>query len=405
MFKSLALPSRLRGQFSRPRGLSKRALLAAGVTLALTGSASAQSFWTGGSGNWSDSIAPGWTTGGVPNAVGATATIDNITANTVITQNIGAGVTVGTLSFAPTVASDFSETITLTNAITFNQDGAGAGFATISNANASATTGNALILSAGTINLADNLLISNTGASTNTTGAIQIIGTIAGAGNLTFANNSTALTQAGSIRLQTATNTFTGAVRIRQGTTTYNTAGAFGATANTITIGESGFGTAALLQTTQVNVPNPIVVATGATGTLYLGSLSTAAGVAYSGTINLAAPLTIYGSGTIGSNSNQYSGAVSGAGALTISGPGSSSFITAEPRSRAANSGSKLPVAPALARLPSAIPRVRPRRRYAPCHQRRQRMPTTLLSPAAAPAPRALTTGMVLAQHSAARSR
>ncbi len=100
----------------------------------------------------------------MPNAIGAIANFGDIVTGTT-TQNVVGGVMVGTISFSST--ANISRTITNTNGITLNQDGAGAGFATISNSDAFVGTTNALILATGgTYTLADDLLISNTGGST-----------------------------------------------------------------------------------------------------------------------------------------------------------------------------------------------------------------------------------------------
>ena len=139
--------------------LTKLALLfAAAISLAVNVQASD---WTGASGNWDSDASPGWNGTGVPNAMGAIANFGDIVTGTT-TQNVVGGVTVGTISLSST--ANISRTITNTNGITLNQDGAGGGFATISNSDAAVGTTNALILATGgTYTLADDLLISNTG--------------------------------------------------------------------------------------------------------------------------------------------------------------------------------------------------------------------------------------------------
>ena len=288
-------------------------------------SESRASDWVGGSGNWSSTASPGWTNGGVPNAIGAVANFSDTTAATT-TQNIAAGVTIGTLSF--TGNSNVAWTVTPTNPITFNQDGTGAGAASITNTDASAGTLNALILTSGSVVLSDDLLISNTGASTNTGGAIQIASTISGTGNLTlFSSTNAAPTStnfAGAIRLQTGTNTFTGSVLVQGGAVVFNNAASFGATANTITLGQSGKGGVTLESTAASTVVNPIVVAAGTGGTTVLGSLSTGTPI-YSGTVALNGDLSLTSASTSTAGVT-LSGVMSGAGALTKVGTGSATL-------------------------------------------------------------------------------
>jgi autotransporter-associated beta strand protein len=280
--------------------------------------------WAGNAGLWSSDGDPGWNGTGVPNAIGAIANFgSNPTVNSATTQDIVGGVTVGTISYSNT--ANFSRTITNTNGITMNQDGAGAGFATISNSNPTIGTANALIISAGTLTLADDLLISNTGGSTNTTGAIQIVSAITGTGNVTLSNTSTALSQTGSIRLVTGVNTFVGSVLVQRGTVTFNTSTAFGNSANLITLGQAGQGSAAILSTAGGSVvANPIVVATGTGGTSTIGSTSNAgATTGYSGLITLNGDLSVTSASTTGTNTISFSNTISGVGGLTKIGAGS----------------------------------------------------------------------------------
>lgn len=303
----------------------RRAALAAALGLALAGSANAQSIWAGGSANWSSDLSPGWNGTGVPNAVGVTASNPANTTGTTTLDAVG-GAIVGTLNFNST--TNTSWTIVPTTTLTFNQVDPGVGTATISNSNANTGAANALILDPGTITLADNLLISNTGGSTNATGAIQIASTIDGTGNITLANNSTTVAQAGSIRFVTGVNTFTGNVLVQKGSTSFNLGSAFGNVAtNVITLGETGQGNAALFSTASgITIPNNVIVAAGSGGTLTLGSTSTAAttSVTYSGTVALNGNLNL--TSVTGFNATQgfvtLSGTISGSGALTKVGTG-----------------------------------------------------------------------------------
>ena len=236
-------------------------LFAAVLSLALTSTQASN--WTGIGGNWDSDLNPGWNGTGVPNAIGAIANFGDV-ATGITVQNVIGGVTVGTISLTNNSAN--TRTITNTNGITMNQDGAGAGFATISNTNTNATATNFLAINTGNLTLADDLLITNTGGSTNTTGAIQITSAIGGTGNVTFSNVSTALTQAGSIRMQTGINTFVGSVLIQKGTVTYNTATTFGNSSNVVTLGQAGQGSAAMFSTTGLTIANNVVVAAVPTG-------------------------------------------------------------------------------------------------------------------------------------------
>ena len=278
------------------------------------------SLWTGAAGNWSSDADPGWNGTGVPNAAGAVATLDGSTA--VTTQDIVAGATVGTLE--KTTSGNASWTIELPNALTFDQDGAGAGFAVIRNTT-SATGGHRLNFNAGTIVLADDLLISNTSASTSTTGSIVFQANITGAGNITIENVSNAAAGQIAFLYNTGSN-FTGAVNINSGRVTFNRNTQFGNQAgNTITLGKAGQGSVTLLATQPVGaVTNNIVVAAGTGGTLLLGETSNVGYTAetnFSGTVTLNGDLTLTSSQT-GTARVVLSNVVSGAGSLEKVGAG-----------------------------------------------------------------------------------
>ena len=273
--------------------------------------------WAGGTGNWSSTTSPGWTVGGVPNAVGAVADFSGTTTGTT-TQDV-ASLTVGTISISG--SSSVSRTLTLTNAITLNQDGAGAGTATISNSNSNTGTTNAIIFSSGAsgLTLADNLLVSNTGGSTRTTGSIQLNAVIGGTGNITLSNVSNN-TGAGQIFFN-ATNTFTGTVLVQKGATTFSNAASFGNVAgNTITIGQSGQGSATLLSTAAATMANNWVIASGSGGTLVFGSQSVSA-VNFNGTGTLNGDLT-FTAASAGANYTKLGGVISGAGGIIKIGSG-----------------------------------------------------------------------------------
>ena len=275
------------------------------------------STWTGTPGNWSSNGSPGWNGTGVPNSQGAVAEYLG-TSSATITQDIALGVTVGTIRTGGT--GNASLTLTITNPITLDQDGAGSGSALIENAR-SVAGGYRLNLSAGTITLADNLIIRNTSASTSTSGGINIASNIGGTGNITFENvsNNTGVNQI--VLGGTNTSNFTGNVLVRKGAVTFNDKDHFGNQAtNVITLGESGQGSATLVSSATVTgaVINNIVVATGTTGTTVLGSISTAASgtTTYSGNVTLNGDLSLTSANPTGGNVT-LSGIVSGTGALT----------------------------------------------------------------------------------------
>ena len=287
--------------------------------LAAGGAESASaSTWAGGSSDWSNNTPPtGWNGTGMPNAIGAIADNPITTSGTTI-QNVAPGVTVGTLSLSG--SGDFSWSHTLTNPITLNQDGAGAGFATISNSNSSTGAINSLILGgAGTLTLADDLLVANTGGSTNPLASIQISSTIGGAGNLTLRSDSTSLL-GGFILFDTGVNTFTGNVLVQKGITTIRVSTSLGAATNAVTLGQSGQGGAALITTTNAADPAyPITVAAGAGGTLALGTTttsSTSGGSVFSGPITLNGNVSLQALGSAGTAT--FSGIISGNGGVSI---------------------------------------------------------------------------------------
>jgi fibronectin-binding autotransporter adhesin len=280
------------------------------VLLAASGGIAQTYTWNGTTpGNWNDASRWTSTVGGFPNTAGAVAQYTG-GVNATTSQNAASGVTVGTITLGGT--SNVSWTINTANVITLN---GGAGGAVISNTNTNTGATNTLDITQPTLTLAGNLLVSNTGGSSHVNGAIQLRTVIAGSGNLTLRNASTLLSSVSSIRLQTGENTFTGNVLVQRGTVTFNRGSSFGASANVITLGEAGAGSAALLTTGGVTVANNIVVAAGTGGVTTLGGLSASA-TTYSGNILLNGNLTLL------TNSDPplrytFSGVISGVGGLT----------------------------------------------------------------------------------------
>jgi autotransporter-associated beta strand protein len=286
------------------------------ATLLAAGAAHA-STWSGGNGLWSSNTNPGWNTTGVPNATGAAATFS--TAG-VATVDSGTFYTSGTVEMTGSASAIRTISISLPGSgLTLNQDGAGSGVATIRNSDSNA--GGRLAFSAGTLNLADDLLITNTGGSTAASGSITMGGstTISGTGNLQLSNVSND-PNAGAIILGGA-STFTGSTLVEKGAVTFSGNNPFGVSSNALTLGSAGNSATLISTTSSVTMANNFTVA-ATTGTNVLGSDSGAAtNTTFSGTITLNGSLTV----TSSKGSNAFvvlSNAVSGAGALTKIGAG-----------------------------------------------------------------------------------
>lgn len=303
------------------------------LTVAFAAPNSSAATWASAkSGNWNDLSVAGWN-GAFPDAIGAVANYDNTaaTANGQVTQNIAAGVTVGSFTLTgttTTATAGRSWTIVPTTAITLNQDGAGPGFVTITHSATSNNANDRLIFNAGTLTLADDLVVSKTSTTSIVANAVQLSSAIGGTGNVTLESNSLG-TGNGNIHLSPAAgNTFTGSLLIRKGAATFNHAGAFGNAANPVILGESGQGAATLVSTSAVGtVPNPITVAAGAGSTLTLGSTSTATTT----TTTFAGPVTANGLLTLtslspGTQPVTFSNVISGEGGIAKIGAGTAAL-------------------------------------------------------------------------------
>jgi autotransporter-associated beta strand protein len=284
--------------------------------------------WIGGDGGWDDIAgAQGWSTATPPNAIGDVASKTDGTS-AVTTQNSFLGtITVGTINLGG--ADDIAWTVNGDGGVILDQDGAiTSATATISNTNISTGTANALILGGATaITLNDDLLISNSGGSKNTTGAIQLAAPIIGSGNVTFRNEVTSTTGGateGFIGLtSTGVNTFNGNILLQKGIVWISNNNSLGVGSNPVTLGDSsggGQGSASLLvQASAVNAfANPITVTANAGGPLYLGTTTT-------GTPNVDSTIAIPSNGNLnlvsastGLTGMALSGAISGDGSITV---------------------------------------------------------------------------------------
>jgi len=267
----------------------------------------------------------------IPNAIGDTVQrIVAMTGSRTLTQNIAAGVTVGSILYGNN--NDLGNffwrvTIPAGNTLTFNQDGTDPGFATFRNSNTNTGTLNTVFFNiTGSVILADDLHVINESGSTNANGAVQLASPVTGAGNITFISNSpissTDTSSPGSISFHSP-NTFVGNSLIQKGlVVAFDSATPFGDAANVVTLGESGQGSAAILSrknNTPINYA--ITVAAAAVGeTRTFGSAADADYTVSSGNITLDGDLNLR-AGTVSTTAVQeYSGIFSGVGSLTKTG-------------------------------------------------------------------------------------
>jgi len=245
-------------------------ILAVVAIVAVLASTSARgaSIWAGATGNWDSNTSPGWNGTGVP-GIGTAAELGSSATKTV-TLNVAG--TTGSLNYGG--AGNTITTMTLTSGLTFDNSGSPS---TLSNTNTNAGTSNRLSIAGGSVTLANDILISNTGNSTNTSGAITFSSTapIVGSGNMTVSNVSNSFA-AGAITMG-GNNTFTGTVLIQKGLLgfSYSTGTSFGNSSNAVTVGQSGQGAASFINTSSNNsVSNSITIASGSGGALTLEAIS-----------------------------------------------------------------------------------------------------------------------------------
>jgi autotransporter-associated beta strand protein len=254
--------------------------VALSLLLSVSARAVTNGTWAGTSNPWSTVGSTGWTNGVVPNGVGDSATDSQATASTNQSIDVGGGVTVGniTANWGGTVNKSWQ--ITLTNSLTMNQDGAGAGSASIMNAASSSMTGNtSIFINPGTFVLADNLFLSNTSNSTRTSGSIRMRPTITGNGSIWIENVSNDPGH-GQITFEAGGN-YGGNTTIASGATTFTRGDAFSPNpANVVTIGATGKGSATLVNvsTNMGNMENNFVAAANTGGTSVLGSTGAGTG-------------------------------------------------------------------------------------------------------------------------------
>ncbi len=277
--------------------------------------------------NWSNAAGTTWTGAGTyPNAAGAAIQKISGSSSSTLAQDVVGGVTVGSVLLGGSSANTW--TISATQGLILNSDGAGAGAASIV-INSSNSGARMLFTTGMTLTLADDLLIDNRSyTAASTAGSFQFQSILAGTGNLTLRNVSNTI-NAGQIRLEGA-NSFTGNVAVEKGIVTFNNTTSLGNAANVVTLGSNGGGSATLVSniTSAVTLGNNLVVADGSGGTLVLGAKSsvgnaTTATTTYSGEITLNGDLTVDASqinttSTTGNTVVALTGVISGAGDLTI---------------------------------------------------------------------------------------
>lgn len=226
---------------------------------------------TAANGVWSSDGKPGWNGTGVPNGQGAVAYFGSTKKNTV-TQDSTTGVTIGSLilNLDPTIANvDLmlnGASTTALGPVTFDQDGAGPGYAVMSN-NAARVRMQIGINAPVTLN--DDLLMINTTPDTyHRTFSISITAKISGSGNVTIDNQLDRPEEA-PILLSSAASDFEGGVLIRRGCAKAQNGKAFGKTTNLVTLGAEGYGDATLcFEGTSMTFSNPLVVSKVTNGRL-----------------------------------------------------------------------------------------------------------------------------------------
>jgi autotransporter-associated beta strand protein len=327
----------------------RRALRAGGAVLAagaLAAALSAQPIdFLGNTGSpaatWSNASGAVWAThegsnlapDTYPNAASVTVQRVANTSTANLTQDVVAGVTVGSLLIGGNTSNTWN--VLPVNGITFDNGGAGS----VISVN-STSAGARLVLNTGSITLADNLFVSNISYNAaSTAGSIALLAPIGGTGNMTISN---AINDQGRgvIRLE-GLNTFAGHVTFAKGITTFTRSNSFGANANPVTIGVVDGGDVTVLSnaTSGLNVYNPITVTASIGGTAIFGGSSNItttnpATPLFHGPLTLNGDLTLLVRNTgagMGDNIVTIRGNIGGAGNLTVTGSSNNgSFVTAQ---------------------------------------------------------------------------
>ncbi len=257
--------------------------------------------YTAGNGNWS--LGTNWNTGTAPNGVGAVAS-RNGGASVTITQDLSS-VTLGTLSLTGSTSTVLTVSLSQLNGTTtydwhFDQDGSGAGVATIENASTAAGSRIVLQNAGGAMYVDDDLVIkqSNANSTASASGdsyAIQINQRLVGTKSITVNNVLNDLNY-GMVAFQggtTSKGTYTGAITLASGALTWTSANAFGS-ASGITLGSTGGGSVSFVTSrTVANLGQAITVASGTGGTTVLGSTLTTGTQNFAGAITLNQDLTV----------------------------------------------------------------------------------------------------------------
>ena len=250
----------------------------------------ADRYWVGGTGSWSDATNH-WaaTSGGSPGAgnipvAGDSVFFDSNSGTGTVTIN-SAGVSVLDLNETSTNITIATSTngITVTGNMTVNKTISGATAVTFSGTGKTITGGSGGGISAPLTMGANTTVDVASGAFTISgiigDGASSYSLTKTGAGQLTLSGN----------------NTFDGGLTIKAGTVQLQTS-ANAAGTGTITLGDTSGSAAATLQGTGLTFANPIVLATGTTGTLTIQPSAT--GCIFSGGVTGTNNLTLNGSST-----------------------------------------------------------------------------------------------------------
>jgi autotransporter-associated beta strand protein len=250
------------------------------------------------SSNWDN--AANWTPAGVPNGIGAVALLTNNLATSARTNTIDSNVTLGKLCLGSlNGATNFVLEASRGSTLTLNNGGLGAELI--------ATTGNASDSINAPIELADDLMVTNT-KNLALRGVISELGPFGGYG----APRTITKTGIGTLTLYGA-NTSSGGWAIKEGTVNGPGKMGFGP----IALGDTaGAGSATLLGSGTYT--NAIVVVAGSTGSKTLRNSGLAANVTFSGPITLNDDVLL----NAGANTGYIltSGVLDGPGAVTVSG-------------------------------------------------------------------------------------